>query len=220
MSNHTRLSVFVLLLISTLAASAQDYEHIFVFLNSKKDADAMPKEQLDKIMEGHLANIRRLIQEGKMLMAGPFDGGGGIFIFKSNSIDSVRNWLSTDPGIKANRWNLEVFPYIPRHGSACVVSPEAEMVQYEFIRYISTITKFNVQKAGETFKKHDDYIRQIVRTGNVVTEGIFPNRDGGILVMKGDVDRRMIEADPSMSDAVFSIDYKKIWVFKGSFCEE
>lgn len=94
------------------------------------------------------------------------------------------------------------------------------MVTYTFIRYIPTITKFNVQKSGETFKKHEDYLKQIARTGNVVAEGYFPNRDGGILIMKGEVDPALIEADPSMSDTVFSIEYKKLWVGKGSFCEE
>ncbi len=198
---------------------AQESKFTFVFLNTRTDKPELQKEELDELMKGHLANIRRLVKEGKMIMAGPFDGGGGIFIMNSNSVDSVKNWLMTDPGIKAERWRLEYFPYIPRVGSACTAKEDAEMVQYQFIRYTSTITKFNVQKAGETFKKHDDYLKQIIKTGNVVAEGIFPNRDGGILVMRGDVDRNLIEADPSMADAVFTIDFKKLWVMKGSFCE-
>lgn len=211
--------LIVLLSIIIEVACAQDARYIFVFLNSRPDKTELPKEELDKLMEGHLGNIQRLAAEGKLLVAGPFDGGGGIFIFNSNSMDTVKQWLSTDPGVQANRWRIEVFPYIPRVGSVCVVDADVEMVTYTFIRYISTITKFNVQKAGETFKKHDDYLKKIVETGNVVTEGIFPNRDGGILVMRGDVDPAMIEADPSMADAVFSIEYKKLWVGKGSFCE-
>ncbi|MCB0487888.1 MAG: hypothetical protein KDC99_05400 [Cyclobacteriaceae bacterium] len=198
---------------------AQEAQFTFVFLNTRTDKPELPKEELDQLMQGHLANIRRLVKEGKMIMAGPFDGGGGIFIMNSNSVDSVKNWLKTDPGIQAERWRLEYFPYIPRVGSACTAKEDAEMVQYQFIRYTSNITKFNVQKAGETFKKHDDYLKQIIKTGNVVAEGIFPNRDGGILVMQGDVDRNLIEADPSMADAVFTIDFKKLWVMKGSFCE-
>ncbi len=213
-------SLFTILLMTlTFLANAQDAEYTFVFLNTRADKPELPKEELDKLMTGHLVNIQRLVNEGKLLVAGPFDGGGGIFIFNSNSSDTVKQWMSTDPGIQANRWRLELFPYIPRVGSVCVVKADVEMVTYTFIRYTSTITKFNVQKAGETFKKHDDYLKQIIKTGNVITEGIFPNRDGGILVMKGDVDRTLIEADPSMEDAVFTIDIKKLWVGKGSFCE-
>ncbi|MEQ9412517.1 MAG: hypothetical protein RIF39_01730 [Cyclobacteriaceae bacterium] len=198
---------------------SQDIKYTFVFLNTRNDKPELSKAEVDEIMKGHLANIQRLATEGKLLVAGPFDGGGGIFIFKGNSSDSVKQWMSTDPGIIADRWKLELFPYIPRVGSVCSVDSKAEMVTYTFIRYISTITKFNVQKAGETFKKLDDYLKKIVKTGNVITEGIFPNRDGGILVMKGEVDPALIEADPSMSDTVFTVEFKKLWVGKGSFCE-
>lgn len=197
----------------------QEINYTFVFLNKRVDNTELSKTETDDIMKGHLANIQRLAKEGKLLVAGPFDGGGGIFIFRGNSSDSVKQWLSTDPGIKAKRWKVEMFPYIPRVGGVCVVDSNSPMVPYTFVRYISTITKFNVQKAGETFKKHDDYLKKIVKTGNVVAEGIFPNRDGGILVMKGDVDPALIEADPSMSDTVFTTELKKLWVGKGSFCE-
>lgn len=215
-----RLVLICLISLLFCKGYSQDIQYTFVFLNTRSDKPELPKEAVDKLMEGHLANIQRLANEGKLLVAGPFDGGGGIFIFNSNSTDTVKQWLSTDPGIKANRWRIEMFPYIPRVGSVCVVDPKVEMVTYTFIRYISTITKFNVQKAGETFKKHEDYLKQIVKTGNVVTEGYFPNRDGGILVMKGEVDPALIEADPSMSDTVFTIEIKKLWVGKGSFCEK
>ncbi len=214
-----RITLIPLLLLFALNAIAQEPLYTFVFLNTRKDKAELPKEEVDKIMAGHLANISRLANEGKLLVAGPFEGGGGIFIFNSPSSDTVRQWLNTDPGIQANRWRLEVFPYLPRVGSVCVVSPDAEMVTYTFIRYTSTITKFNVQKSGETFKKHDDYLKQIVKTGNVITEGIFPPRDGGILIMKGDVDPALIEQDPSLSEALLTVDMKKLWVGKGSFCE-
>ncbi|HRW98769.1 MAG TPA: YciI family protein, partial [Cyclobacteriaceae bacterium] len=79
---------------------AQESKFTFVFLNTRTDKPELQKEELDELMKGHLANIRRLVKEGKMIMAGPFDGGGGIFIMNSNSVDSVKNWLKTDPGIK------------------------------------------------------------------------------------------------------------------------
>ncbi len=213
-------SLFLIFSLALNLSLAQDHKLTFVFLNTRTDNAEMPKEELDKLMQGHLNNIQRLANEGKLLVAGPFDGGGGIFILNSNSMDSVRQWLSTDPGIQANRWRLELFPYLPRVGSARVAPAAAEMISYHFIRYHADITKFNVQKSGETFKKHDDYLKQLVKTGNVITEGIFPPRDGGILIMQGDVDKSLIEADPAMADALFTVEYKKIWVMKGSFSEQ
>lgn len=211
-------SVFTLLFIATMATT-QAQSYTFVFLNLRKTQEELPKDQLDKLMEGHLNNIKRLAAEGKLLVAGPFEGGGGIFIFNSTSVDEVKKWISTDPGVQANRWRLEYFPYTPRYRSACAADPSSEMIQYQFIRYTSTITKFNVQKSGETFKKHDDFLKQIIQTGNVITEGIFANRDGGIMIMRGDVDRNLIESDPAMAELLFEIDIKPLWVLKGSFCE-
>jgi len=192
----------------------------FVFLNKKGDATQLPKEQNDKIMEGHMANINRLAKEGKLVAAGPFDGGGGIFIFKSNSIEDVKDWLSTDPGVQANRWNIEILPYQPRYGSACAVSEPYEMVSYHFIRYISNLTKYNIQDAPDTFRKHDEYLKKVIQTGNVIAEGIFGEREGGILVLKGELQKEVIENDPSINEGLFQIEFKKLYIAKGAFCEK
>ncbi len=219
---HTMMKLIATLLMVFIwgTSHAQTPSFIFVFLHARHDNPELPKTELGKLMEGHLANIERLASEGKLLVAGPFEGGGGIFIFNSTSMSEVNEWLSTDPGVQAKRWRLELFPYIPRVGSACAAKEPYEMVTYQFIRYTSTITKFNVQKAGETFKKHDDYLARIVKTGNVVAEGVFDNADGGILVMRGDVDEELITADPAMEDGMLEIDFKKLWIAKGSFCEK
>jgi len=212
--------ITVLMCLSLSASIAQTYPYTFVFLTLHKDKPELPKEELDKIMEGHMGNIQHLAKEGKLLVAGPFDGGGGIYIFDTPSSDSVKDWISNDPGVMADRWKIEMFNYQPRVGSICAVDPGVEMVTYTFIRYITTITKFNVHTAGVTFNTHDEYLKRIARTGNVITEGIFANRDGGILIMKGDVDEALIESDPAMKDTVFRVEYKKLWIGKGSFCEK
>jgi len=123
------LSQFVILFIlGWQTTTAQTSEHIFVFLNNKADKVKLPEEEVKKIMDGHMANINRLAKEGKLISAGPFDGGGGIFIFKSGPIDEVREWLKTDPGVQANRWNVEVLPYYPRVGSVCALNEPYQMV--------------------------------------------------------------------------------------------
>src|SRR6186713_399170 len=114
-----------LLVIFSLPLFAQQKQYTFVFLHKKENTE-LPKEQVDKIMEGHMANINRLAKEGKLLVAGPFEGGGGIFILNTTSSDEARQWLSTDPGIQANRWDVEVLPYKPRVGSVCLVKEPYE----------------------------------------------------------------------------------------------
>src|SRR5258708_35480806 len=212
------------LLLATLltfssVAFAQDRKLTFVFLHRKDDKAELPKEEGDRIMAGHMANIQRLAKEGKLLVAGPFEGGGGIFIFNSDSSDRVKEWLSTDPGVKAKRWNIEILPFRPRRGSVCAVAEPIEMVMYEFIRYTVRIAKYNAENAAEIVRKHDDYLRKIADAGNIVSEGLF-GEDGGILIMKGDLQKEWIEADPSILDGSYQIEFKKLYVAKGAFCEK
>ena len=133
----------VLTLMLSGQAWAQSPEYFFVFLNTKKDKAELAEEEVKKIMDGHMANINRLPKEGKLIAAGPFDGGGGIFIFKSNSIDEVREWLKTDPGVQANRWNVEVLPYYPQYGSVCAAKEPYQRVTYQFIRYSPGVAKLS-----------------------------------------------------------------------------
>lgn len=209
-----------LLFFVPLLSSAQTPELIFVFLNKRTDKAELPEAEVKKIMEGHMANIDRLAKEGKLISAGPFDGGGGIFIFRSKSIEQVKEWLQTDPGVQANRWRVEVLPYYPHVGGACAVSEPYEMTSYQFVRYIPNIAKFNIQDAPRIFKKHDDYLKEIIKTGNVITEATFGDDEGGILIMKGDLDKAVIETDPAVREGLLQIEIQKLWIAKGGLCEK
>lgn len=212
--------IILLLWCACQTGVAQTSEYIFVFLNKKVDKAELPEEEVKKIMDGHMANINRLAKEGKLIAAGPFDGGGGIFIFKSNSIDQVQEWLKTDPGVQANRWNVEVLPYFPRLGAVCAVGEPYKMVTYQFIRYNPHITKYNINQLPQIFKKHHDYLTALRGSAKVITEAIFGDSDGGILVIDGELTREVIENDPAISEGLLEADIKKLWIAQGSFCEK
>ncbi|HRE65349.1 MAG TPA: YciI family protein [Cyclobacteriaceae bacterium] len=215
------MKTFILILLLLPGISlAQAPELIFVFLNKRTDKAELPEAEVKKIMEGHLANIERLAKEGKLVSAGPFDGGGGIFIFKSNSVEQVKEWLKTDPGIQANRWRVEVLPYYPRIGGACAVGEHYEMVTYHFVRYIPNIAKFNIQDAPRIFMMHDNYLKEIAKTGNVITEATFGDNEGGILIMKGNLEQEVIETDPAVRQGLLQIEIQKLWIAKGGLCEK
>jgi uncharacterized protein YciI len=212
--------IFFLFWCAFHSGNAQSAEYIFVFLNKKADKAELPAEEVKKIMDGHMANINRLAKEGKLIAAGPFDGGGGIFIFKSNSIDQVQEWLKTDPGIQANRWNVEVLPYFPRLGAVCAVGEPYKMVTYQFIRYLPNITKYNINQLPQIFKKHHDYLAALRGSAKVITDAIFGDSDGGILVIDGELSQEVIENDPAVLEGLLEADVKKIWIAQGSFCEK
>lgn len=214
-------SIFLLLFsLVCFWSSAQSSRYTFVFLNTRTDKAELPKEEVDKLMQGHMANITRLATEGKLIVAGPFDGGGGIFILNTTSIDEANTWLSTDPGIQANRWKLDVLPYQPRIGGVCVAKEPYEMVTYNFIRFRSNIHKETVGDYPVLLKRHDEYLKQLAKNGNVITEGIFDDQEGGILIMKGDIQPEVFENDPAVKGGTLLFEIKKLWVAKGAFCEQ
>jgi uncharacterized protein YciI len=210
----------LLLLLLTAGISSYGQEHIFVFLNKKKTALELPKEQLDKIMEGHMANITRLAKEKKLVAAGPFEGGGGLFIFKSNSKSQVQEWLSTDPGVQAQRWDIEILPYTPRKSSVCTAPEPYEMTMYNFIRYEVNVSKDTFSESTSAISEHNQYLKKIYNDPDVITEAVFGANEGGILIMKGDLKKELLEKDPAVQKQVISATYKKLYIAKGSFCEK
>jgi len=206
-------------LIATICYAQQNH-YVFIFLNHKPDAEKLSKEETDKVMKGHMDNITRLAKEGKLIAAGPFQGGGGVFVLNTKSVDEATSLLNTDPGVQANRWNVEVLPFTVRHGKICLAKEPYEMVTYHFVRFKATVTKATAPDYPEIFVKHDDYLKQIKATGSVLVEGTFGDHEGGIVVIQGDLQREVIEQDPGVQEGLFGVDIKTLWIAKGAFCEK
>lgn len=55
-----------------------------------------------KMFQGHFANIQRLANEKKLVLAGPLDGvegRRGIFVFATPDIEQAKSYVATDPVI-------------------------------------------------------------------------------------------------------------------------
>ncbi len=213
-----KILLFVLLFTTVICSYGQSF--VFVFLNKKANSEGLPKDQLDKLMDGHMDNIKRLASENKLLAAGPFDGGGGIFIFNSTSKEQVKEWLETDPAVQAKRWDVEMFGYKPVIGSVCAVPEPITMTMYNFVRYEANITKYTISKTADGMKEHDDYIKKLALQGDVVTQGTFGPDEGGILVMKGELKKELVEDDPAVQKGFISSAFKSLYIAKGAFCEK
>lgn len=209
--------LFIPFLFLSVITSAQ---YTFVFLNKKADADNIAKDKVEEISKGHMANMERLAKEGKLLVAGPFEGGGGIFVLNTTSKEEAEQWLSTDPGVQAKRWNVELLPYKVTIGKLCKAKEPYQMVTYVFLRYDAIVSKFNANTYPEIINKHNEYIKELTAGGNVITAGIFGEHDGGVVIMKGEVAQEVIDADPGVQEELLEVTQKKLWIAKGSFCEE
>lgn len=75
----------------------------------------------DEMFKGHFANIKRLAGEGKLALAGPFDGAEGwrgMFIFATPNVDEAKAWVATDPVVIKGEMVAEYHPY---YGSAALM---------------------------------------------------------------------------------------------------
>ena len=89
-------------------------KYVFCLLKSGTNTTAS-KEESKKLFEGHMANIGKLAQEGKLVVAGPFMKNDrnyrGIFIFNVETIEEAKALVATDPAIKANLLEAELTPW-------------------------------------------------------------------------------------------------------------
>lgn len=94
--------------------------YIFVILRTGP-AQLEDKQQVSALFRGHLENINRLVEQKKLIVAGPFGknerGYRGLFIFDSKDKVEVEAMLQTDPAIKEKLLEGELFDW---YGSAAL----------------------------------------------------------------------------------------------------
>ncbi|GJL95540.1 MAG: hypothetical protein DHS20C05_19450 [Hyphococcus sp.] len=103
---------------------ADDYgmrSYVLVILKTgPKDAEITDKEQRGEIFAGHFSNMGKLAEAGKLVLAGPLDGGDkrGLYIFNTASIEEATQIVMTDPAVAAGIFTPEMTKY---YGSAALM---------------------------------------------------------------------------------------------------
>lgn len=87
------------------------------------DASITDKDERSKLFAGHMSNIGRLADEGKIAVAGPFGKNDksfrGLYIFAVSTVEAAQALAVSDPAIKAG---IFVVDYIPWFGSASLMA--------------------------------------------------------------------------------------------------
>lgn len=88
--------------------------YIFCILKTGSNTTASAEEK-KKLFEGHMANINRLAQEKKLVVAGPFMKNDrnyrGIFVFNCTTVEEAQKLVETDPAVKAKLFEVELTPW-------------------------------------------------------------------------------------------------------------
>src|SRR5262245_54719575 len=127
-------------LLALLAACASaptlpnDADYVIAYLKTGPASAQKTSDENQAIFAGHMANIKRLSRETKLLIAGPFDQPHdatwrGIFVFDVATIAEAQPLVDSDPGVKAQVFVAELYRF---HGSPALRdAPGLETVEKE-----------------------------------------------------------------------------------------
>lgn len=218
------------LLCLALFTNAQygDGRYTFVFLNTNPDRPELPKEQVDSLQAGHMANINRLVKEQKMIAAGPFYTGGGIFLFDTNREDTEAV-LNSDPAISAGRFKLEVYPFDLMEGKLCTLwhkdESEVEMTTYYFVRFEPNKEEENID-AVKTNRFTENVLKELKQKYKDKAELVgainLNTNEGQIIIYKSDQEggvEDLFASHELVKKGLMTYYQKQIYFPKGIFCE-
>lgn len=88
------------------------YYLVLLYRGPNSTGEQTPETQ--RIQEAHMANIGRMADEGKLIMAGPMaedEKLRGIFVFRVGSLQEAQALAAEDPAVKAGRLVAEIHPW-------------------------------------------------------------------------------------------------------------
>ncbi|HWN74734.1 MAG TPA: TonB family protein [Candidatus Udaeobacter sp.] len=161
-------------------------QYFLVLLNRPANAPQLGKEASAKLQEEHMANIRKLAAEHKLLVAGPFMDDTtlrGIFVLQAESAAQAREWVDSDPAVKAGRLSAEL--HGPWQINPIDIHAPAEppgMEQYTLV-LMKRGERWNpdAPEFMEVIKQHHAFIQQMTAEGNLAIAGPFPLSEPGDL---------------------------------------
>lgn len=95
-------------------------KYVIAFLYRGDRVSEYSEAERAEIQKGHMANITKLAEEGKMVLAGPFFGNEelrGLFFFAVESLEEAKVLTESDPAVKAGVLKMDLKEW---YGSAAL----------------------------------------------------------------------------------------------------
>ncbi len=96
-------------------------KYVMAFLLRGDRVAEYSPEQRSEIQAGHMANIGKMAEMGKLIVAGPFFGNEelrGIYIFDVQTLEEAKALTETDPAIQAGVLKMDLKEW---YGSAALM---------------------------------------------------------------------------------------------------
>jgi uncharacterized protein YciI len=187
---------------------------------AKAPAD-MAQLQID-----HLANLKRIMESGKGVIAGPIAEEGplrGILVLRVNSVDEARAIVDTDPAVKAGQLAIEIHPWYAADGIMKPLFNPADLSTYYF-GFLKKGAAWTAERTPETQKIQEGHMAHLnasAKTGKLVIAGPMGDNGDirGILVYKTSTveeARAIAEADPAVEAGRLRVELHKWFVTRGA----
>jgi len=147
------------------APTSTPHEYFFyqlALLRRPADAPQLTPDAAQKLQEAHIANIRKLGKEGKLVLAGPFlddTSLRGIFVFKANSAVEAQKWADSDPAVQAHRLAPEFHMWIQPTSTFSTPPDSNPMENYAAVLYLKG-DKFQWHNGSDPIlQRHMDFVK-------------------------------------------------------------
>ncbi|HEY2912123.1 MAG TPA: YciI family protein [Candidatus Angelobacter sp.] len=198
------------------AAPGQPADNFFfVLLKSPANPPQLSKEDGNELQEAHMANIRKLYAEHKLVIAGPFMDDSalrGIFVMKAASLDQAKEWANSDPAIKAGRLSAEVHgPWMIRPQGIHETDTPNTLEKYSLL-LVHQGDKWDPKSPvlQDLVKQHLSYAMGLMQQGKIALAGPFQGEGElkGIFIYSVPMEEAMkLEAgDPLVKNGFFKIE--------------
>ncbi len=187
--NRILLLAALLVFAGCLACKATGKEsgprgYTLVFLKTGPQSGKLSKEDNQRAFAGHFANMGRLAEEHKLVLAGPFgetrhdNALRGLFVLNSSKREEASAWASTDPTTQAGVFVLEYHDF-------STDAPLEKMIVRVLALQEQAKAEGRIPKPGDSARP---YVLLTAEQGNLARRELLPLLKGGGVFLVASLD--------------------------------
>lgn len=207
-----------------LEAAPETKDYRFVLLVAGKNRKQLPAEEATKLQQGHMGNLTRLHNLGKLVGAGPMADAGrirGIGLMITDTMDEAQKLMGEDPAVAAGQLDIEILDW---RGPAKFLGssfPEPMELTQTALAFCNRGPRFDTLLPADVErlkKEHATYLETI--KGEVVADGPFltdHHRQTMTIFMKNDLaaSEKLLAESPAVKGGLYSVEVYSWWHAKG-----